>query len=196
MLHALPSFIWTSPRWINVCTTNKEAFPTGRPLCFIYQVITITRSIYQGFSLLPMLRPSLMERAASSSSIMIREKKLLPSSGYCTLSSAEWPKAPIKKQSRVQMGVFPPWVHGDSAGTVGRPPARGQSAGRRRKARPGWSARPERRRHRYQSAWPWRAFFWDHKLFRHVVLHPVVMGEVHGASGFVPRRPWRSSAVG
>lgn len=87
--------------------SSKEAFPTGKPLCFIYQLISITRSIYQGFSLLPMLRPSLMERAASNSSIMIREKKLLPSSGYCTLSCAEWPKTPIKKQSRVQMGVLP-----------------------------------------------------------------------------------------
>lgn len=31
--------------------SSKEAFPSGRPLCFIYQLITITRSIYQGFSL-------------------------------------------------------------------------------------------------------------------------------------------------
>ncbi|MNH48317.1 hypothetical protein D3C79_1120680 [compost metagenome] len=48
-----------------------------------------------------------MESTASSSNMAIREKKLLPSSGYCTLISAEWPKTPMKKLRIMQTGVFP-----------------------------------------------------------------------------------------
>ena len=70
-------------------------------------VMVVLEGVLVTPSLFPTLMPSLMESTASSSNIMISEKKLLPSSGYCTLTSAEWPNTPMKKQSSMQTGVLP-----------------------------------------------------------------------------------------